>query len=540
MFPALSVVASALLFASGQPNDARSASGVVFEDTNADGIRQSSEPGLAGVMVTNGKDVVLTDQAGRYRIGLPDPEDTTIAVVETATHQASVDAQNIPRFYYIHKPEGSPDQNFVFLGVPPTGPLPSSIDFAMKARRADTRFDVLLVGDPQPYTDQEVSWYARDVIAELRTVPAAFAMALGDLVGDDLDLFEPYNEMNALSGHVWRNVYGNHDMNFMSPDDEHADETFERVFGPTDYAFFHGDAFFIVLDNVQWNGFDGLNSNGKPKNGNYVGALSDRQIAFVENLLKHVPDDSLVVIATHIPLEGDDAKTTTANRDRLMRVLSGHPRTLSVSGHTHMQRHFYFGSADGYAPRTGSEHHHYNVVTASGTWWRGAEDERGIPHTMMRDGAPNGYAVLSIDGNRYSIRYKAAGHSESFQMNIHAPDQATGGEEFSVNVFNGSPKSRVEFRLGVQGAWTLMQFTPGIDPRYKTLSETDGTKQRGRGLNQPAISHHIWSAKLPDGIESGTHWLWVRSTDPYGHEDIASHPIRVPHQTSESVVTSGR
>ncbi|RMH30435.1 MAG: hypothetical protein D6692_01950 [Planctomycetota bacterium] len=182
----------------------------------------------------------------------------------------------------------------------------------------------------------------------------------------------------------------------MSPDDEHADETFERVFGPTDYDFFHGDTFFIVLDSVRWNGFDGYNNSGRPKNGNYVGAVSDRQIAFVENLLRHVPTDSLVVIATHIPLNGEDPRTTTANRDRLLRVLSGHSRTLSVSGHTHMQRHFYFGSADGYEPRAGTEHHHYNVVTASGTWWRGAEDERGIPHTMMRDGAPNGYAVLSL------------------------------------------------------------------------------------------------------------------------------------------------
>ncbi|RMH30436.1 MAG: hypothetical protein D6692_01955 [Planctomycetota bacterium] len=75
-----------------------------------------------------------------------------------------------------------------------------------------------------------------------------------------------------------------------------------------------------------------------------------------------------------------------------------------------------------------------------------------------------------MDGNRYSIRYKAAGHSESFQMNIHAPDRAAGGEEFSVNVFNGSPKSRVEYRIGEQGGWSLMQFTPGIDPRYKTLA----------------------------------------------------------------------
>ena len=521
-----SICALAIMTVASTVASAQTAAGVVFEDSNADGMRQPGETGLPGVMISNGRDVVLTDDHGRYEIGLSNPTDTTISVIETPTHRARVDELNIPRFYYIHKPNGSPDQSFLYLGVPPTGPLPSSIDFAMEPRTAQSRFDVLLVGDPQPYTDQEVSWYGRDLISELRSVPAAFAMALGDLVGDDLDLFTPYNEMNALSGHVWRNVYGNHDMNFMSPNDEHADETFERVFGPTDYAFFHGEAFFIVLDNVRWNGFDGRNKNGKPKNGNYVGALSDRQLALVENLLRHVPQDALVVLATHIPLEGDDPRTTTENRDRLMRILSGHPGTLSVSGHTHLQRHFYFGSAEGYTPRNGAEHHHYNVVTASGTWWRGAQDERGIPHTMMRDGAPNGYAVLSIDGNRYSVRYKAAGHPDSYQMNIYAPDVASGGETFSVNVFNGSPKSRVEFTLGELGAWSGMELTPGIDPRYEEIVRSDVTEQRGRALNKPAVSHHIWSARLPEALGPGTQWLWVRATDPYGREDIASFPIR--------------
>jgi hypothetical protein len=520
-------LALALLTFSGSPSaPAPAASGVVFRDTNGDGVRQQGEPGLAGVMVTNGVDVVLTDDAGRYRVDLPDPTDTIISVVQPKGYTAPVDRLNIPRHYYIHKPEGSPDDTFVYKGVEPTGPLPGSVDFALRPTDAPESFEVLLVGDPQPYTDQEVSWYGRDVITELHRTPAAFAFALGDLVGDDLSLFEPYNEMNALSGHIWRNVYGNHDMNFMSPNDQHADETYNRAFGPTDYAFFHGSTLFIVLDNVQWNGFIGLRADGRPKNNNYIGAVSDNQVQFVANLLKHTPQDSLVVLATHIPLIGANEREATKNLDSLLAALSSHPRTLSVSGHTHIQQHFYLGSEHGYVNSEGVEHHHYNVATASGTWWRGSQDERGIPHTMMRDGAPNGYGILSVRGNEYTVRYKAAGHPDSYQMNIHAPDMATGGEAFTVNVFNGSPRSKVEFRMGNDDSWTSMTHAPQIDPGYARLVESDKAAQRGKTLNEPAVSSHIWAANLPAELPEGTSWLEVRCTDAFGQVTSARFPVR--------------
>ena len=43
---------------------------------------------------------------------------------------APVDADNLPRFHYIHKPEGSP-AGLRFEGVAPTGPLPDPIEFPL-------------------------------------------------------------------------------------------------------------------------------------------------------------------------------------------------------------------------------------------------------------------------------------------------------------------------------------------------------------------------------------------------------------------------
>ncbi len=536
--PALLIVALAAALTAapaGQPAVAR---GLVYVDANQNNRHDPGERPLPDVLVTNGLDVVKTDALGRYQLPLH-AKDANISVVKPAGYATPLNAQNLPQFFYIHRPDGSPDDTFVYKGLKPTGPLPASIDFGLIPAEESDRFDVILVADPQPYSTQEVSWYGRDVVTELAEIPAAFAIALGDLVGDRLDLFEPYNQMNALTGHRWHNVLGNHDMNFMSPNDEYSTETYHRVYGPTDYAFAQGKALFIVLDNVLWKGHNGFRADGRPRNSNYIGSVSDRQVRFVTNLLAHTPADHLIVIATHIPMMGLDPVESTENLDALMRALSTHPHTLSVSGHTHVQRHYFFGPEHGYTAPEGATHFHYNVATASGTWWRGQLDERGIPHTMMRDGAPNGYAILSIDGNTYTARYKPAGFPADYQMNILAPDEAAGSEPFLVNVFNGSERSTVEFRVRGRTDWAPMTFAPQPDPRYAAIAEADTSPTHGRSrLNKAIDSTHIWSAALPANLPSGTHWLEVRATDIHNQTHTARHPVRVnPTRTNAALPT---
>ena len=55
-------------------------SGYVFHDQNANGMREPDEAGLAKVRVSNGRDVVETDQAGRYE--LPVSTDTVVFVIK--------------------------------------------------------------------------------------------------------------------------------------------------------------------------------------------------------------------------------------------------------------------------------------------------------------------------------------------------------------------------------------------------------------------------------------------------------------------------
>ena len=172
-------------------------------------------------------------------------------------------------------------------------------------------------------------------------------------------------------------------------------------------------------------------------------------------------------------------------------------------------------------------------VTVSGSWWRGTPDERGIPHATMQDGGPNGYSIITFDGQDYTLDYKAAGRSKNYQMQIHAPETVT-QEELAettvlVNVFNGSERSKVDMRLDDQGAWLPMKHMRKEDPQYRAAYERDVklADNEWMDLPKPGASTHIWGIVLPTGLKPGVHMLCVKTVDMSGREFTSRRVIRV-------------
>ncbi len=503
---------------------AETARGIVFNDQNANGERDPGEPGLPDVKVSNGLDIVTTNFDGRYEIGIDD--DTILFVIKPRDWQTAIDEQNLPRFYYIHKPAGSPDANYQFAGVQPTGNLPESIDFPLIASPDPEEFTMIVMGDPQPGNRQQVRFYANDVIAELIDSPALFGMSMGDIVSNDLSLFESVNEVQALVGKPWYNVIGNHDLNFDSLDDKNSDETFERIYGPTNYAFQYGQVHFIVLDNVVWLG---------KRDNSYLGGLSDEQLAFVKNYLDGVPREDRIVICTHIPLpeivvDAHSKPHSSPEYRKLLEILSGHPHTMSFSAHTHFNHHHFSGAEDGYSSDAGTKHHHHNVATGSGSWFKGPRDIEGLPDTTMADGAPNGYILAMFKGNDYQLRYKAARMPPEYQMSIQAPEVIAAkdsvGTKIVVNVFNGNERSKVRMRVRGQSKWQTLPQTPGFDPAYQSYQAHNRATERyeGRVLPEAKFTRHLWSGPLGVALKPGFYVLEVEATDMFGHKD---HGVRL-------------
>jgi hypothetical protein len=491
------------------------ATGYVFHDRNGDQKRGEGEEGLPDIKVSNGRQIVKTDAQGKYSI--PVTDDTIVFVIKPRNWMTPLTEHNLPKFYYVHKPKGSPDSRFP--GVLPTGPLPESIDFPLTPHQEPDSFKALFFGDTQPRDIKEVEYIAHDVVEQViaeNAHDASFGVTLGDIVFDDLSVMKPLNQAIALIGIPWYNVIGNHDMNYDSPDDEQSDETFESIYGPAYYSFDHGTVHFMVVDDVVWHG---------PKDGEkgkYTAGLGPKQMEFIRNDLAMIPENQLVVLMMHIPL------VEVEDRQELYRLIEKRPFALSISAHTHYMEHVFIGKEDGWM---GPEpHHHVINVTACGSWWSGAADERGIPHATMSDGGPNGYSIFTFDGTNYDIEFRGASRPASYQMLIDAPERVVANQTDATtvvaNVFGASEKWKVEMRLTADMPWMAMENGRMADPYFSRLKELEKapTPPPGRALPSPQLSNHIWKVKLPAGLQPGGYKIEVQATDPKG-KVVTDHRI---------------
>ncbi|MEM7077593.1 MAG: calcineurin-like phosphoesterase family protein [Pseudomonadota bacterium] len=520
----------------GLPVMALAATGVVYEDSNGNGTLDAGEPGIADVRVSDGNKIVETDADGRWRLDIG--AQAVIFITKPAGYQVAVNAQQIPQFYYIHQPAGSPPQ-LRFPGVEPTGPLPDSINFGLRRQEEPAVFEALLFADTQPQTEVELDYIRDKIITELLGTTAQFGMTLGDIMFDDLALFPRYLDIIAQLGIPWYNVPGNHELNMFAENDEDSLETFKRYFGPPYYSFEFGGAHFVVLDNIEYQGHGESDPGDVRGSGGYIANFGARQLAWLKRELAFVPKDKLVFLAMHSPLEtyaGTSKGSTTQDRKALFRLLSGRENLYAVAGHTHTTEHHYFDEDDGF--RGPEPFHHHVLSTVSGSWWSGPFDENGLPTTWQRDGTPNGYHILEVDGVDAKVRFKAAGKPADFQMRIMYDVHYHGlrkdglrdfrhGELFDgrmgidhvpaaqvlVNLFDGGPKSRVFFRVG-SGAEIEMQRVVRRDPMIMEMWARDGDEKKSWVEATP--SSHIWSADLPDDLVAGVHTLSVRAVDEFG------------------------
>lgn len=550
------------------------ATGVVFEDLNGSGERDEGEPGVPDVSVSNGRDVVTTDTAGRYSVGVTG--ETIIFVTKPSGYMVPVDEDQLPRFYYTHYPNGSPVDTF-YPGIDPTGPLPESIDFPLIRQEEKDRFDAVVFADPQTRSFGELEDLRTDVVEGLIGIDAEFGLTVGDIVNDPLNLFEPHNEIVGTIGIPWWNLPGNHDINYDVPNDTYSTETYKRVYGPTNYSADYGHVHFVNMDNVDYRG----QGNG------YRGYLSQTQLEWLENDLAQVPEDKLIVISTHIPLRTEaigGASLSTVNLDELFEVLEGREHVYSISGHdTSNSWQMYMEPGESRTPPpgvnpavwTGTQPFHHQVlaeVRGSG-WTTGPLDERGVQAADMSDGNPNGYYVITFDGNNYRPQFKPASLPEDFQMRItfaggegnrvlsngeriwipSGPSGSAGispsprfhprdwdddhgpAPQVTVNVFDGGEKHKVEVCFD-GGTFTPMNYDPprfgltngdpngNMDPYIRALREGLVGSERPAA---PQPSSHLWTAQVPRNITPGVHTVTIRSTDPYGQVSEASQLFEV-------------
>ncbi|MDP4679709.1 MAG: calcineurin-like phosphoesterase family protein [Cyclobacteriaceae bacterium] len=506
------------------------AKGTVYLDANENGFRDSGEKGIEGVKVSNGVEVVKTNAQGYYTIELL-PE-SILFISKPANYRVPLNESQLPQIYYRHYPDGTPEiADWKWPVIKPTGPLPKTIDFALLNGESIDSFKAMGFADPQTTTDEELDMMRKAIIDALFGNPydARFGLVAGDVVNNNLALYERHNKLMAQIGIPMWNVPGNHDLNPESPNYKYSTQTFKSVFGPDYYSFDYGQVHFLALNNV------GFKGKGK----GYEGHIDADQMKWIENDLKDVPSDKLIMIITHIPLLTYANNRTfpksinTDNFDELLKVLGRFQYVYTISGHD---------TSNSWKVEINHTHgwHGYPFIahtlaeSRGGGWGSGPKDERGVRPATMEDGNPNGYYVFYFEGNTVKPQFIPAGGDPNDRLRITLdPQLAYPDSEVQtfplgldrgmqvdsmfvvVNFFDGGERDLIIISLDGKKPVT-MDYIERTDPFYERLYLK--YKDTEYSFRSPAVSSHIWQYALPS-LESGIHSAVVTAKDEFGFED---------------------
>jgi len=534
----------------GTDGGAGTVDGTVFADKNKNSVQDGNEQGLAGVTVSNGRDVTTTDSHGRYE--LPAFDNMTVFVTQPRGYQVPVDEDNVAQFFYHHLPEGSPELRYG--GLEPTGPLPDEVNFPL-ARSAETQSPeqhCVIGADVQTYNQKEVEFARNGVftdLAERTDYAGCGALFAGDVVGDDLSLFPKTRELTSMLNGPARFLPGNHDLDFDSPEREHNFDTFRAQLGPDYYSFDIGKTHVVALNTIEYP------TVVPPKKSSYTYGLGEKQLEWLRNDIAQVPDNQLIVLASHSPLlefyYSDSHRTKQL--EEIYAILEGR-EVIAVSGHTHMSENLREGDLmAGWKDLVGEEGLPFTHVTAgavSGHWYAGRVLEDGYPTAIQRDGTPSGVLTLDIRNTEVTERYTVTGGDESVQMSLGlntptyrdwyaenvvkprgtAPvlenplavsrEDLAGTSWLTTNFWMGSTGSTVQVAIDsgepVEALRTqqLQGETVNVGAEWSDPVAIQEQFVHGGGLADRTM--HLWRLELPADLAAGDHTAQVTATDVHG------------------------
>jgi Icc protein len=362
--------------------------GVVFEDHDRDGIRDDGEPGIRDIMVTNGTQVVVTNDSGEYALS----EDGRFVFVTTSSrYQPSTtwykDATGHDLDFGLVSQQSEPPNEFVFVQMT----------------------DVHLDGQ------QEHLQFFEQAVEEIGSLSPDFVVSTGDLVigAEEAEESQARVWYDAYSGTVedfsmpLYNALGNHDVvgiyrdGAAETDQGHNKEMYYEYFGPTYYSFDWGNYHCLVLDPNELD------------DGRQVYRIPDEQLEWLRGDLSHRESRPLLVFF-HEPTPSWE------NRAEVLNILADHGPTTLFAGHWHQD---VLLSSQGF--------HEQATGALCGEWWFGP----------CPDGNPSGYRIVCVGEEGISSFYRGAGAER--QIDVADLENPT-GEAVTLRAEVFSEYGRVE------------------------------------------------------------------------------------------------
>jgi len=444
----------------------------VRPDMNLVGYVSDGEKGIQGIAVSDGYNVVLTDQNGIYQ--MKRNEKAKFVFISVPAEYKLPVAGSIPAFY-------KPIDHDIEV---------TYANFQLERGKIENEFVLVTMADPQPSKDWEVARFRNETIKDINGLvgqyPSStvfFGLAVGDLTWDAPDLYPGYiNAVNQLPFAVLP-VIGNHDHDqHVKGDDYKASHNYEKYLGPTYYSYNKGQCHFVVLDDIKY--------NTRKEYENYI---TEEQLAWLKEDLKYVGKDKLIIIGVHAPTKNYDKGVK--NREDLYDLLNGY-KTIIMSGHTHTGK--YTEIRDNIVE--------YNLSAVFGSGWSG---------DIGQVGEPNGYAVFEFKGSELKNQYyKGTGLPSGFQMKLYPLDSWQSHKNHVIaNIWNYNEHWTLEVyengKLQNKGLTRYSDYDPFA---YDFYFGPDKPKHRPR--TEPKISRNLFYYK-PNNKKST---VKIVAKDRFGNE----------------------
>ena len=404
-------------------------------------VEDTSGRGIAGVVVNNGTHFTTTDGDGRWEL-MTDTLTSKYISITTPADFCLPSADGLAAGFYV-----SVNEALAAGG--------HDVVLERRTERADRCFDIA-ISDPQVRDERDMGRWLTEAVPDIRrTVDSlkrrreVVGVALGDMVFDSMPMYEGYVKSVRNTGMTLFHCIGNHDFDKRWKDLDnmrlgtpvYAEMEYNRRFGPTDYSFNIGKAHVVTMKNIDYLGNEG-----------YVERMTERQLEWLEKDLAYVPKGSLVILNMHAAgWNAVAGRGNMRNARRLAEVLRGY-RVHVFCGHTH-----FFQNVE-----VNPELYQHNIGAVCGAWWTGK---------INRCGAPNGYMIVAVDGDRLAWHYKPTGADVSRQMDVYGQGEFLTQKDYVVaNVWDYDPGCRVEWFQDGRPMGVMERFTD-VDQGYASLIE---------------------------------------------------------------------
>lgn len=386
--------------------------GVVYADENGNGSQDADEEGIEKVSVSDGVNLMQTDETGRYTI----KTDVTRRITDLVFVSQ-------PAGYTVGKDEDSTARFYRELGKLTEG-TEKTADFALvpDPKSRANNFTFANIADPHANPDNPLrsaaAWKAQMAEINSTSQNLGFVQVSGDLTDRATDAeFKNYRAGTAESKvPVWPAV-GNHEYFSGGAATYQARiDNYRRNVGPEWYSFDYGNRHFVVLEN-----------NGQ--------APFEEQFSWLRQDLAANAAGKKVVVLTHQPMNVPFG--SPSEYDQYGDLLEKYQTELVLVGHEHS-----------------------NDPDNNPEWVEGAKHIQTNSSSYTIDHSPRGFRYLKMQGEDFTNPFRQYGIDEGLTINLPTPGAKVPSaalDEIQVSAYDTSEEvRRVRYRID-GGEWRLLK-----------------------------------------------------------------------------------